>query len=260
MTNIFSRGLPHGNGASGGGPGSPRQNGDDAGRSEGDRDLTLSIRGVRADAGEEPGEIRVEITTTRGVITVYLLPCEGRTGVAVFLGDVGGGSRGPAGEVFVRLGPELVRAGVTALRVEYRHPGGFEECVLDALAACSFIKGIGAERVVLVGHSFSGAVAVKAASLANLAKAVIAISPQRYGTFEVDELRKPLLLIHGSNDQVLDPQASRDIYERAREPKHLVILEGAGHGLQERQDDVFGLLRAFVVEYAADGRDNSPKA
>jgi alpha/beta superfamily hydrolase len=219
---------------------------------ESPEDLTLSIKGVRAREGEAPGELLVELNTTRGTITVHLSPCEGKTGVAVFLGGAAGGVRGPADAVYVRLARDLVDSGVTAVRVEYRDPGEFEECVLDALAACSFVKGIGAERVVLVGHSFGGAVAVKAGELSPLTTAVCSLSAQRYGTFEVDVLGKPLLLIHGSRDEVLDQQASKDIYERAKEPKRLVILEGSGHGLLEHRDEVFTLVRDFVLEHAGD--------
>jgi len=217
-----------------------------------DEDLTLSINGVRARAGEHPGEMTVEIDTTRGVITAHMTPVEGKTGVAIFLGGAAGGARGPANEVYVRLGQALQQGGVTSLRVEYREPGEFEECVLDALAACSFLKGIGAERAVVVGHSFGGAVAVKAAELAPLVTAAAGMSSQRYGTQEVHELHKPLLLIHGDRDEILDQQASRDIYERANEPKRLVILEGDGHGLLEHADEVFELVQSFVLEHTAD--------
>ena len=131
---------------------------------------------------------------------------------------------------------------------------------MDALAACSFLRGIGAERAVVVGHSFGGAVAVKAALLADLPVAVAGMSSQRYGTYDVDTLQKPLLLIHGSADRVLDQQASRDIFERAQEPKRLVILDGSGHGLMEHRDEVFGLLREFIVEHAADVEDGARDA
>lgn len=139
------------------------------------------------------------------------------------------------------------------MRVAYRDPGEFEECVLDALAACSFLKGIGAEQVVIVGHSFGGAVAVKAGELAPISTAVVGMSSQRFGTQEVAQLGKPLLLIHGSRDDVLDQAASQDIYDRALEPKQLVLLDGAGHGLSEVADEVYDLLKAFITAHASGG-------
>jgi pimeloyl-ACP methyl ester carboxylesterase len=202
--------------------------------------------------------MKVELNTTRGVITMHLYPCEGKTGTAVYLGGAAGGVRGPANEVYVRLGRELVQEGVTSLRVEYREPGEFEECVVDALAACSFLKGIGATETVIVGHSFGGAVAVKAGELADLAKAVVGMSSQRFGTQDVGGLGKPLLLIHGSRDEILDRAASDDIFERAQEPKQLVILEGAGHGLLEAADDVHAILREYITRVVGEPAGDSP--
>ncbi len=222
----------------------------DLGGGDPDEELTLSIRGVRARQGEDPGEIELEIETSRGMISASFTPVEGKTGVAVFIGGAGGGTRGPANEMYVTLAGELALAGVSTLRLEYRHAGEFEECVMDALAGCSFLKGIGAERAVVVGHSFGGAVAVKAGELAPLVRAVCGLSSQRFGTFEVERLGKPLLLVHGSNDDVLDQQASQDIYERAQEPKRIVILEGDGHGLLEHADEVRRLVSEFVLEHA----------
>jgi len=237
----------------GGGPAGPGGDGPrDLGGNDPDEELTLSIKGVRARRGEDPGEIDLEIETTRGTIAAHFTPVEGKTGVAVFIGGAGGGSRGPANEMYVTLAGELALAGVSTLRLEYRHAGEFEECVMDGLASCSFLKGIGAERVVIVGHSFGGAVAVKVGELAPLIAAVCGLSSQRFGTFEVERLGKPLLLIHGSQDEILDQQASRDIYERARDPKRLVILEGSGHGLLEHADEVRSLVTRFVLEHAGE--------
>ncbi|MCK9494554.1 MAG: alpha/beta hydrolase [Dehalococcoidia bacterium] len=251
MTNRF--GLPRGDGPGGGGNGGgPPGSGDRDAFWDEDRepeDITLSIKGVRGRESDEAGWLDIELDTTRGLITLLMAAYEGGTGVAVFLAGAGGGDRGPADEVFVRLGNDLAGSGVSAIRVKYREPGEFEECVADAMAALSFLKAVGAERVVLVGHSFGGAVAVKAGELSPLSTAVCSLSTQRYGTFEVDVLGKPLLLIHGSRDEVLDKAASEDVYERANEPKQIVILEGAGHGLMERKDEVFDLVKAFVTEH-----------
>jgi pimeloyl-ACP methyl ester carboxylesterase len=115
------------------------------------------------------------------------------------------------------------------------------------------LKGIGAEKIILVGHSFGGAVVIKAAALADTVVAVGSLSSQRFGTSEIDKLNKPLLLIHGSTDDILDKAASEDIFSRANEPKDIVIIEGAGHGLSENAEDVFVLLKTFIQKHAADG-------
>ncbi len=216
-------------------------------------DLQLSIIGLRTRPEDSaPGEMAVDLNTTRGIIETKLHPCEGKTGSAIFVGGAAGGMDGPADRVYERLGRDLVAAGVTSLRVQWRKPGEFEECVMDALAACSFLRGIGAERAVIVGHSFGGAVAIKAGELGDLVGAVAAMSSQRHGTQDVESLGKPLLLVHGSRDEILDRAASDDIYERARDPKELVILEGAGHGLGEASSEVYDLLTGFIAQHAGD--------
>lgn len=247
-------GLPRSGGAQGGGEGQPPAPGDGGEvfwDNEPTEDITLSIKGARARESNESGWLEIDLDTTRGLITLLMAAYEGGTGVAIFLAGAGGGDRGPANEIFVRLGNDLAANGVSAIRVKYREPGEFEECVADAMAALSFLKAVGAERVVLVGYSFGGAVAVQAGELSPLTTAVCSMSTQRYGTFGVEDLGKPLLLLHGSRDDVLDKAASEDVYERAREPKEIIILQGAGHGLQESEEDVFKLVKRFVTEHVA---------
>ena len=133
---------------------------------------------------------------------------------------------GPGERVFETLAHALAPKGITSLRLHYRHAGEFEDGVMDVLAACSVLQGIGADRIALVGHSFGGAVVIKAGELAPIVVAIASLSPQLFGTRQVEKLAKPLLLIHGDNDSVLPHAASEDIFERALEPKRLVLLEG----------------------------------
>ena len=71
------------------------------------------------------------------------------------------------------------------------------------------------------------------------------------GTFEVERLGKTLVLIHGSRDEVLDKAASEDVFERAVDPKRLVILPGGSHSLREHPQEVYDLLMDFVVAHTA---------
>jgi pimeloyl-ACP methyl ester carboxylesterase len=213
-------------------------------------DLTLAITGVDA-ARQSDGSFRILIQTSRGDIPCLFHPCEGEDGVAVFLGGAMGGFDGPANGMYRRLAESLVGKGMSALRLHYRLPGQFEECVLDVLGALSFLKGIGAGRVVLVGHSFGGAVVIKAGELSPQVAAVAALSSQRYGTSSVENLApRPLLLIHGLDDTVLLPAASEDIYARARQPKRLALIEGAGHALTECADDLTEMIEMFLLAMA----------
>ncbi|MFQ5997303.1 MAG: alpha/beta hydrolase [Dehalococcoidales bacterium] len=46
---------------------------------------------------------------------------------------------------------------------------------------------------------------------------------------------RPLLLVHGNQDETVDVSHAYRLYDRAKEPKQMIIIEGAGHQL--RQDD-----------------------
>jgi dienelactone hydrolase len=157
-----------------------------------------------------------------------------------------GGLDGPADKLYARLPALLAPTGVTVLRLEYRTPNNFEECVLDALAGCSFLKGIGAAAIVLVGHSFGGAVVIRAGELAPLVQAVVSMSTQLYGTQEVDRLAKPLLLVHGTTDSILSHEASEDVYRRAADPRHIVLFADTGHSLIQAKAEIDTLLADWI--------------
>jgi len=55
---------------------------------------------------------------------------------------------------------------------------------------------------------------------------------------------RPLLLVHGSEDEVVDVSHAHKLYGRAGEPKQIVIIDGAGHRL--RQDD---RTMAIVIDW-----------
>jgi len=45
----------------------------------------------------------------------------------------------------------------------------------------------------------------------------------------VDQLGSPLLVVHGSDDRLIQPQLGRALYERALQPKRFVLVEGGSH-------------------------------
>ena len=209
-------------------------------------DLTLSLHNVTAAPGPSPESLSVVLQTSRGEIPGVFHPVQGGSGAAICAGGAMGGLDGPAGGLFARLPGLLMPRNVSVLRLDYREPNVFEECVLDILAGCSFLKGIGATDAVLVGHSFGGAVVVKAGALHPLVRAVASLSPQLYGTRQVEELATPLLLVHGSADEVLDSEASEDIYRRAADPKQLVIYGDAGHSLGTVAEALDTLVSSWI--------------
>ncbi len=55
---------------------------------------------------------------------------------------------------------------------------------------------------------------------------------------------RPLLLVHGNNDETVDVSHAYKLYARAGEPKQIIIVDGAGHRL--RQDD---RAMAIVIDW-----------
>jgi alpha-beta hydrolase superfamily lysophospholipase len=119
--------------------------------------------------------------------------------------------------------------------------------VLDTLLGVSYLGTRGRTRVALVGHSFGGAVVISAGAVSDQVVAVAPLSSQTYGTELVDQVSpRPLLLLHGADDEILPDACSRDIYQRAREPKQIKIYPGCRHGLDACRDEVDRDLLAWL--------------
>jgi hypothetical protein len=208
-------------------------------------DLTLSIDSVAAHP-EPDGNLRVMVKTTRGEIRGILHPCAIQPGACNYVGGANGGFEGPANDIYGRLADRL-KPHMTGLRIHYRMPGEFEECVMDVLAGVSLLRGLGATGgIALVGHSFGGAVVIKAGELSSSVAGVVALSSQLYGTSSVDRLGKPLLLVHGMRDGILDYAASEDIHRRATEPKRLVLYAEDDHVLTQSAEKLEELLAEWL--------------
>ena len=210
-----------------------------------DEGLTLRITSV--EPGDEiAGARKVMIVTTRGPIPVVLHAAPEKGRAALCVSGAIGGYDGPA-MLYPRLGLTMPREQITVARLDYRAPNEFGECLVDAMAALTFLGGIGHERVALIGHSFGGAVAINAGTLSPLVTTVVALSSQLAGAHVAGELApKPLLLIHGDADTILSHESSQALYDRAGEPKTLKILPGVGHRLSEAADQVFDLVADWL--------------
>ncbi len=163
---------------------------------------------------------------------------EGSSAV-VWLGGAGAGLDGPAGGMFPRLAARLADENIASLRLDYRDPEDLEGCALDILTGVVYLESMGRSRVALVGHSFGGAVAISAGVETSEVVAVAALSSQTHGTGAVPYLSpRPLLLLHGMDDEVLPESCSREIYDRAKQPKDLRLYPGSRHDLEECREDV----------------------
>src|SRR4051812_7004678 len=110
--------------------------------------------------GETDGAENLVLATPSGGIRSRLhRPVHLDAGI-VWVFGAGGGLGGPAGGLYERLGARLQPGGVLSLQVAYRQPGNMRTCVEDALTGVSLIESVGVRRVILIGHSFGGAVVI----------------------------------------------------------------------------------------------------
>ncbi len=150
----------------------------------------------------------------------------------------------------------LLLNGVSSLLLRYRTPYGLPSCVDDALASVDWLEREGIVRVAMVGHSFSGAVVISAAPRSDRVVAVAALASQTYGATGASRVSpRPLLLVHGTEDERLAPYCSEQIYSWARRPKELRFMPGASHSLRESHGELLPLLADWLAaKLDADGR------
>src|SRR5262249_16048183 len=121
------------------------------------------------------------------------------------------------------------------------------ECALDILAGIASLKRDHVQRVVLVGHSFGGAVVITAGAVHEQVAGVVALAPQTYGARLAGRLApRPTLVVHGKADTRLPYTCGVQIYDWAQEPKHLVLYEGAEHRLVECAEALDQLLTQWI--------------
>jgi pimeloyl-ACP methyl ester carboxylesterase len=86
---------------------------------------------------------------------------------------------------YTRLAEGLRHKQIASLRMSYRYPNVLHECFLDVLAGVTYLQHRGAAPVVLVGHSFGGALVIAAGVVHPHVAGVVALAPQTYGAQKV---------------------------------------------------------------------------
>jgi pimeloyl-ACP methyl ester carboxylesterase len=193
-----------------------------------------------------PGLRHIEIYTQRGLLTVLWHGGPARRAV-VACGGAMGGMLGPAHGLYQRMGVEWAKQGIAMLRVSYRRPNDLDACCVDVAAAVQLAVGDDAERVVVMGHSFGGAVAVRVgAALPAMVAGVVTFATQSAGCEVAGRLApRPLLLFHGERDEILPVEASTVVREIAGTGE-LIVLPNDGHLLARSGDVIEERLREWL--------------
>lgn len=160
---------------------------------------------------------------------------------------------------------ELAKAGFRVLAIDFRGRGqsrggpqgtSDDDVHLDVLAAVGYLHQTGAETVAVVGASFGGWAAARAAVEAKEGEidriVLLAASP-------IDEPqrmkgRKLFITTRGdfSGGGVPRLPGIREQYERALDPKRLVILEGSAHAQYVFETDQAERLMDEILEFLSE--------
>lgn len=174
--------------------------------------------------------------------------------------------------------------GFSVLAIDYRGFGKSTHqlpsetlAVEDAQAAWEWLAREHPERPrYIFGHSLGGAIAIELAARVNdeagtLVEGAFTSIPDVVSTFKwgwlpvsplitqrfeaarrVKDIGSPLLVVHGGNDRLIQPELGRRLYEAANDPKAFVLVEGGSHhntnsvGQQQYREalaSLFGLAR-----------------
>jgi dienelactone hydrolase len=171
---------------------------------------------------------------------------------------------------FMRLFSRWLEAGYVAAAPAFPHtndenpPPYLIEDVVNQPADVSFVldellaRGLGdaCAGIGVGGYSLGAETALAVGLHPRFAdsrvRAVVAlVGALFHPEFAADALRPlPLLIVHGTEDRERRVRESLKVYEAAQEPKQLVTIEGAGHGLC--QDDDPPAYVARVAELTTD--------
>jgi fermentation-respiration switch protein FrsA (DUF1100 family) len=188
-------------------------------------------------------------------LNAYFLPAPGSQRVMLILH----GNAENIGHGLARL-KEFARLGLNLFALDYRGYGRSEGSpdeagvYLDAETAYRYLteeRRFSAENVILFGNSLGGAVAVDLASRTACGALVLEstftnardmarrmfllplfeyIPKSRFDSLaKVAGVRAPVLIIHGTRDEVVPFAMGERLYAAAREPKRFLRVEGAGH-------------------------------
>lgn len=190
---------------------------------------------------------------------------------------------GNAGNICHRL-PDILRLrnfGINVLGVSYRGYGKSEGSpsekgiYLDGAAAVDYaVQSLGypLSRIMIFGRSIGTTVAVHISQDRDIA-GLILITPltsakahakaQGLGLFsfvagdafdnlsKIQNIRCPLLVVHGTKDEILPFSMGREIFDRAGGDKSFVVIDGAGHNNLSQVDPekYWGAIASFIQSH-----------
>ncbi|MFK7920128.1 MAG: alpha/beta hydrolase [Ilumatobacter sp.] len=190
-----------------------------------------------------------EVYTSRGLLSALIHEpiVEASPAALVMCGGAMGGLLGPGHGLYQVLGDRWAARGVRTIRINYRSPNDVDRCAHDLACGVEWARDAGAERIVVMGHSFGGAVAVRTAVvMPGSVAGVVTFATQSAGCEVASALAgRPLLLFHGDRDEILPAEASHMVHAIAGHGD-VVILEGDGHLLAKSDEAIITRLDSWL--------------
>jgi pimeloyl-ACP methyl ester carboxylesterase len=178
---------------------------------------------------------------------------EAKGAAVVLVSGAGGGVSGPAG-IYLSLGDKIaLLLGIPCIRLDYRKPARTEYCSADIRASFDYLKEhFSSSSFVLVGWSFGGSPCFTvAAQEPERVRGVATVASQTAQTSGIRKLSpRPLLLLHGTDDNVLSPSCSESLYREygSTGPRELKLLPGDDHGLTKHATEVEKMIFEFAAK------------
>lgn len=219
-------------------------------------------------------ELRIATRDGESLVAWYAAPAEGRPLILYFHGNAG---------ALVDRAPRfrsMLASGYGLLAVAFRGYGGSTGAPTQAglmedgrsAYRTAREKGYRDQEIVVIGESLGTGVAVPIAAEHNVAAltldspytSAVDIAAARYpfvpvrllmiDQFRSDEtigkVRAPILMVHGDRDKVIPIDFAQRLFEKANEPKTMLVEHGGGH-LVLANPDMFPRVRAWIDERTA---------
>ena len=162
---------------------------------------------------------------------------------------------------------QLARAGFHVLAFDFRgfgrsHGPGESDMFtapmhLDILAAVRFLRRNGARTVAVIGASFGGAAAAAASIASRPGEIDRLILLAAGGNGAAEAIKSPLLEIvarDDANDEGPRLPRIRTWFDKVRQPKELLILDGSAHAQFLFQPDKGGRVMTEMIRFLRAGR------
>lgn len=177
-------------------------------------------------------------------------------------------------EKYVEIARRFCEEGISVFRFDFRgcgeSGGKLEETTLterieDLGSALDFVQSQGVFRIGVMGSSLGGCVSILRAAEDGRINALITWATpclldelfggdpnvfrrlrqdaQRYDLLEaLKKVSCPVLIVHGGSDEIVPRSHARTMFEKANQPKEILIVEGADHGFTDP------IMRKYAIE------------